>query len=302
MIKTDAGTITEGAKDNHSLSPKKIRHPRAWELDFLRGFAIIMVVWDHFMYDSAYMFGYLWQQGGNPSLVGFADFAQTYFTSPLRNFWWPFFVFVFFFVSGICTAFSKNNFARGLKLGIVAVALSGATYIVQYVLEIGDAFILFGVLHCLASCILLYAVIEFVMRLINRRKNKWVLPAVCLAVTIIAFVLNSIYNVPLRDVIQNYATVETDSSIAGLFVFDYDWWTADYFPLLPFFWFFMLGATIGHLFYRNKKSLLPKLDGKWHAFFSIPGKYSLIIYLASQVLVVGVLALVTYLVMGELAF
>lgn len=286
-------------KHNDFEAPK-IRKQRAWELDFLRGFAIIMVVWDHFMYDCAFMFGEMWAYGGNASLARLGDFAYNYFTSDLRAFWWPFFVFVFFFVSGICTAFSKNNLLRGVKLALVAAALSGVTYIAQYVLYLGDAFILFGVLHCLSVCILLYAVVEIAVSLINRRKNKWIMPAVCLTVAIVAIVLDRIYNVTLREVTVNFATVDTDSRIAGLFVFTRDWWTADYFPLLPFFWFFMLGATLGHLVYRNKKSLLPKLDGKWNYFFTIPGRYSLIVYLASQVLTIGILALVTWAALGEI--
>lgn len=283
-------------------------HPkvRAWELDFLRGFAIIMVVWDHLMYDSAYIFGYYWQASGNIGLSNYADFAQTYFTSDLRHFWWPFFVFIFFFVSGICTAFSKNNLIRGLKLALAAALVSVVTYIAQFVLQLGEAFILFGVLHCLSSCILIYAIIELIVGLIgkiglsNKKGNRWVMPIICLAFAIAGIIIDSIHNVTLKEVVTNFASVPSDSRIAGLFVFHESWWTADYFPLLPFFWFFMLGATIGHLFYKNKKSLFPRLNGKWHYPFTIAGRYSLIIYLASQVLTLGVLTLITWLAIGGL--
>ena len=35
---------------------------RAWELDALRGFAIILVVWDHTMYDLAAMFNFVYDK------------------------------------------------------------------------------------------------------------------------------------------------------------------------------------------------------------------------------------------------
>lgn len=284
-------------KDLPTPTPPKVR---AWELDFLRGFAIIMVVWDHLMYDSAYIFGYYWQASGNIGLSNYASFAQTYFTSGLRHFWWPFFVFIFFFVSGICTAFSKNNLIRGIKLALAAALVSIVTYITQFVLQLGEAFILFGVLHCLSSCILIYAVIELTVGLFNKKGNRRAMPIVCLAFAVAGIIIDSIYNVTLKEVVTNFASMPSDSKIAGLFVFHESWWTADYFPLLPFFWFFMLGSAIGHLFYKDKKSLFPRLSGKWHYPFTLPGRYSLIIYLASQVLTLAVLTLITWLATGGL--
>jgi uncharacterized membrane protein len=283
-----------------SAKKQRIRKNRIWELDFLRGFAIVMVVWDHFMYDCAMICGSLWRNGGNEVLFRWQKFAYSYLKSDLRSFWWAFFVMIFFTVSGTCTAFSKNNFVRGLKLAAVAALVSGVTYIGEYVLDLGQMFILFGVLHCLASCILIYSLAEWMVRLLNRRNRNWILPAICAALGIAALVLDEIYNIPLREVITNYTVVETDSAIAGLFVFTEDWWTADYFPLLPFIGYFLLGAAAGHILYKNKKSLLPRLDGKWHSFFTVPGRYSLIIYLSSQIVGLAVLALVSWLVLGEL--
>jgi uncharacterized membrane protein len=157
--------------------------------------------------------------------------------------------------------------------------------------------IIFGVLHCLASCILFYASIEFIVKLINRKKIRWILPVVSGAIAITLLILDKIYNAPFY--VQN-AVVETDSFIAGFFVFTKAVWSmsADYFPLLPYLGFFMIGAAIGPVFYPNKKTLLPKLDGKWHYLFTIPGRHSLIIYLGIQIVAVGVLALITYFATG----
>lgn len=277
---------------------------RAWELDFLRGLSILMVVWDHTIFDFYYLFGSTWKASGVNWLADMAEFGKEYLNGGLRHFWWPVFVFIFFFVSGICTAFSKNNFFRGLKLAAAAILVTAVTFAIERFAQIEGVLIIFGVLHCLAACILIFSLIEFIIKLINRKGNWAVLPVVAGALAVVLLVLDKLYNVPFNDASSAYSVVETDSFVAGFFVFTAEVWamTADYFPLLPFFGFFMLGAAIGNVLYRNKKSLLPKLDGKWHYFFTVPGRHSLTVYLAIQVVAVGVLGLITYFATGSFGF
>src|SRR5690606_24775890 len=118
--------------------------PRIWEVDFFRGFAIIMVVWDHLMVDFT-MFRSLWISTGVDWLSALGAFGSDYMGSTLRLFWRPVFLFIFFFASGLSTAFSKNNLFRGLKLAAVSIGVSVVTYLIQkYTGE--QLFILFGVL------------------------------------------------------------------------------------------------------------------------------------------------------------
>lgn len=277
---------------------------RAWELDALRGLAILSVVWDHVMYDLAYMFYYEWQYLGADSLLKASEFARTYHDGFLRVLGWPFFVFIFFFVSGICTTFSRNNFFRGLKLALVAVLVSVVTYCLDEYLGFEGSFILFGVLHCLALSILLYSLVEFLTNLaFSKLKHfRYIKAGVYFLVAVALLIVNYTCNVTLYDVNVHSATVNATWEGAGMFVFVRNWWTADYFPLLPFFGFFMLGATISPLLYPNKESLLPKLDGKWHKFLTIPGRYSLYVYLALQVVAVLILGLITWIVTGSIPF
>ncbi len=276
------------------------RKERAWELDALRGLSILAVIWDHVNYDLGRFFLPYWEDiDGAEKLVKAGEFSADYLSGELRVWGWPLFVFLFFFVSGVCTGFSRNNFLRGIKLAAVALAVSGATYCLQTYLGMSGTFILFGVLHCLALCILLFAVIELILKLFRKFKAyPYIKFFVYLAISIVALYLHFRYNVRLWETNVNYATVETDSKIAGLFVYTRDWWTADYFPLLPFFSFFMAGASLAPVLYPEKKSLMPKLDGKWHYFLTIPGRYSLWIYLALQVVAIGVIGLVSYIITG----
>ena len=277
---------------------------RAWELDALRGLAILSVVWDHVMYDLAYMFYYEWQYLGADGLLKASEFARTYHDGFLRVLGWPFFVFIFFFVSGTCTTFSRNNFLRGFKLAIVAIGVSVVTYCLDEYLGMDGTFILFGVLHCLALCILLYSLIEFLTNSAFKKFKhfRWIKAGVYFLIAVALLIVNYTCNVTRYDTNVYGATVSSNWEWAGMFVFTRNWWTADYFPLLPFFAFFMLGACLSPVAYPNKESLLPKLDGKWHKFLTIPGRYSLYVYLALQVVAVLILSVITWAVTGSIPF
>lgn len=294
------------------VKKKKEKRARAWELDALRGLAILLVAWDHTMYDLAYLFGYEWRSSGTTAMRAVSNFAKDYMLGDLRYIFWPVFVFMFFIVSGLCTTFSRNNFIRGLRLAGVALGLTLVTYIAELVS--GEAMtILFGVLHCMAVCILLYALISFLFGLLEKAINKnadhskitkWFLPAFCLITGIIVLVLNSVYNTPVMEVTTLSSIPSSDNPILGLFIFIREWWAAssDYFPLLPYLGYFMLGAAVAPILYPKKKSLMPKLDGKWNYILTIPGRYSIFVYLGSQVLAIGIVALITYVKLGSLYF
>lgn len=278
----------------------KVYKPRIWELDALRGISILLVVWDHVMYDLAFIFNQFWLYSGNRNLVAAARFALSYAESDLRLYGWCVFVFIFFFVSGICTGFSKNNLLRGVKLAVVAALVTLITWLLEEKLEFEDVFIKFGVLHCLALCILLFAVLELPLNFLSKRfkGGRYVKIGVYFAVFIAVTALNSRFNVDLIDNQAHYTTVPSVNTWTGMFVYTNDWWTADYFPLLPFFCFFMLGAALSPILYHNKRSLVPRLDGAWNIPFTAAGKYSLYIYLAIQVVAIGLLYLITLIVTG----
>jgi hypothetical protein len=110
----------------------------------------------------------------------------------------------------------------------------------------------------------------------------------------VCIVLNHLYNLPLKSVMLGIGYPDDPATqITGMFIYTLDWWTADYFPLLPYFIPFIAGAIIGVLFYSSKKSLLPKLDGKWHYFLTFPGRYSIFFYLGSQLLAFSIFYLIS---------
>lgn len=279
---------------------------RIWELDFFRGFAIVMVVIDHAMYDFSYLFP-SWRRCGVPLLETLSQTGDSYMHGDLRFFWRPAFLFLFFCVSGLCTAFSHNNLIRGLRLLGVSAVLSVVTYAAGKLLN-EDCFILMGVLHCLALTTIAYALLDLAITSVFKLLKKitafpdWVVKLtkclVLLALSIVFLVINQKYNVRLSDVFRGGKTISYDHDWRGLFFYEKSWWTADYFPLFPFISFFFFGASLTEVLYGKRRSLMPSLDGKWHYVFSVPGRYSLWIYLAGQVVVIGLCYLLTTILIG----
>jgi uncharacterized membrane protein len=273
----------------------QLKKERIWELDFLRGFAILMVIVDHSLYDFGSIFSN-WGTCGVAFLETLNNIGVNYMSSDLRIFWRPAFLFLFFVTSGLCTAFSRNNLIRSFRLGFVALLVSLVTYYAQDFFDT-STFVLFGVLHSMAVIIFAYSVVSILTELCvklfyklkkspyNSKTYKLTLSVVCLILSVGFYFINHKYNVGLVDATGYAQTVDTTSKWLGLFFYTDNWWTADYFPLFPFICFFFFGAAISHLLYPKKKSLLPKLDGIWHTVFTFPGRHSLSFYLGGQIFV-----------------
>lgn len=282
---------------------------RIWELDFIRGFAILMVVIDHAFFDFAYLFSG-WRESGNAFLVFLNEIGTQYMCGEVREFWRPAFLFLFFSVSGICTAMSRNNILRALKLWTAACLISLITKLAS-VITGEDVFVLFGVIHCLAIINLIYALGEFavskILSFVSKKNGKeisvflrYVIKSVlCLIVVIVCFVINNKYNVKVSEINDYSLWNNTDSDIAGMFVYQRKWQTADYFPIFPYIIFFFIGAALS-VIYKNKKSLLPQLDGIWHNVFTVAGRHSLGIYVGGQVVVILVGLILSVIITGSL--
>ena len=265
---------------------------RAWELDFLRGVAVICMCFDHMMFDFATCKS--WFANGkepNAFIDALAKFALAYWntgkvTELGFRFWaHHIFVFLFLFMVGISCSFSRDNIKRGCLLALVSIAFTGVTLIMR---EMGFMRgIVFGILHCISLCILCVAALD-----IATSKIKWLnlyLPLV-LGVAILAYAIYA------RTWDLNSLTDKTFQTshmleyiLGGSHSFGDDW-----FPLFPNLGMVLLGVYFGKSMYGVRRSLLPMLDGKWNKPFTFVGRHALIFYLAHQVvitLVVGAICL-----------
>ena len=286
---------------------KKVTKSRIWELDFLRGFAIIMVVLDHAFYDFSSLFSN-WAGCGSPLLEWLNEVGTKYLHSDVRAFWRPAFLFVFFSVSGICTGMSRNNLKRGLKLWVVACGLSLVTFLASEITG-ENVFILFGVLHCLAIVNLLYALFELILKgvflllakygkkEISIKVRQIIKCSLCLIISVVFLIVNFEFNIRIHEIESFTKWNESKNALTGMFFYAREWQTGDYFPVFPYIIFFFFGAFLS-IFYTKKQTLLPRLDGVWHNVFTVFGRHSLGMYLMGQVVAIGLGLVLSYAILG----
>lgn len=209
---------------------------RIWEIDFLRGLAIIFMVFYHFMYDLKEFYSLpISYEEGFIYLAGKA--AST----------------LFILLAGISCSLSKSNFKRGLKLLIIAISLTVITSI-----ALPGSHIFFGILHFLAVSMLLYPLFHplqpmalLIMGTLFLAAGPW-----------------------LKDL-----TLATNL-LLPLGLTRPDFFSVDYFPLIPYLGLFLYGVSLGKLLYNNKTSHF--------AYFPLAnpfiflGQHSLFIYLIHQ--------------------
>ena len=144
-------------KENISKNEKKIKN-RIYELDFLKGIAVIGVMIDHLL-----LFIYL---GSFDNI--FIDYPDgSYLTSKLyylaKLFWNSHFIEccawifrgIFIIEVGICFVLSRNNLKRGIKIGLVALFITLCTIIYSHLFNDKDQLVVHGILHTLSLAILI---------------------------------------------------------------------------------------------------------------------------------------------------
>lgn len=246
--------------------PKK---ERILEIDILRGFAFLMMIFDHFCFDMGFIFRNIYT---NPTLLKICNWSYNYIFSESKSiintlFCWA----IFMFVSGISSTLSKNNLKRGTKLLLIATIFSIGTFIVSIILKhFGynmNITIYFGILQCLSICMLLTP-------LLNKLKNYQL---IFLGVLIIGsyFITKNIFVdhlflLPFNIRPENLSTM-------------------DYQPLIPRLGIYMLGMVVGRTVYKEKKSIFKKeINIQPLSFF---GKNALWLYFVHQVVLFLVLSI-----------
>ena len=231
---------------------------RIWELDALRGLCILGMVVVHFIYDLVELYGLIkWEY------------------PPLFTFVQQWGGVLFLLISGICVTLGSRCIRRGALVFGCGVVVSAVTYGMYYFDFSGKGIIIyFGVLHCLGACMLLWPVF--------RRLPHWALALLGAVLVAVGLYLRTLpgaafpWLMPLGLPWEGFAS-------------------SDYFPLLPYLGFFLLGSALGKSVYRNKESLLPRVNTKNYLvrFFLVCGKHSLLIYMLHQPILSGIFFLIT---------
>ncbi len=233
---------------------------RVHEIDLLRGFLIILVIFDHLMWFFLnYIFHY-----NHP-------FLQWYWTSELRFIVRQCVLFLFMFLCGISCHFSKNNARRGGLLLAFAVIVSIGSYILQLLPMFANRVVHLdiNILGVIAISILLYS-------LIQKRSDNEVLFAIAILMIFYFFTL----------IASRQADTKSFNHFTSLLYCPFNpikaGYVADYLPIFPYIIFLFIGALFGRKFYKNKKSLVKK-KGNWEKPICFLGRHTLLIYVGHEV-------------------
>jgi uncharacterized membrane protein len=241
---------------------------RFWEIDALRGIAILMMITYHLIFDLNY-FGY--------SSTDLSSLPVLLFLYPIGT--------LFLLLVGVSLTLSYGRVkdrltprqlqVKYLKRGGSIFGLGLLITLVTWVYP-HNGFIIFGVLHCIGlSIILAYPFLRY-------RLWALIIGVICILVGI---------------VLQTTVTVGFPWLLWLGFI-PSPFYTLDYFPLLPWFGVVLLGIFLGNNLYQNNKRMFALQD---HSQFIASrmlcflGRYSLIIYLLHQLVIVGILYLFTLL-------
>ena len=258
---------------------------RIWELDFLRGVCVLLMVFDHTMFDIGYLFNEAWRSVGNETLSHLVDLAANqYMDSALRLTTQHIVVWIFALLCGISCSFSRNNLRRGVQAAIIAMIITIVTFFM-------DETIKFGILHMFAFSIIFWWFIDTICR-----HNKFFTAGICLFLGVMIIMLN-------EGLMTTYASNRHAFTTNNNFYFIGEFMlgeprtfsSADYYPIFPTMGYMLIGSALALFLYPKKKSLLPWL-GKydWHKPFSFWGKIAIWVYALHQVAVVVILSLISF--------
>ncbi len=233
-------------------------------LDSLRGGAMVLVILYHLLYNLRWVYGVslpTWLTTGEP-VVEAVHVA---------------FLWVLFAVSGVCSHYSRNLLRRGAWIYLAGFGLTVVTS-----LFMPSQLIVFGVLSCFGACMVLTALLSPVLD-----KIPWwvLLPAGVL----LWWMFRRFHTDGVVDVFATTVPVTQPSSryLYPIGITHPGFFSADYFPLVPFFFMYLAGRGLYH---PVEKGWLP--DRLYHlkpGVLAFIGRHSLLIYLVHQPLLLGIL-------------
>lgn len=278
----------EGRRESYFRGDKLLGSSRRiWELDFIRGVCVLLMVFDHIIYDLAYIFGPAWSQeagGSNQALKYLVSAARAFNNSAFHTQAQHIVVWIFCLICGISCYFSRSNLKRGIMVAIFAFLITVVTKAIDDFL-----YVRFGILHMFAVAILLWWVIDTLCR-----HKKLRTATVCLVLGIAIIVLNEVF-MAMYEENEEVFSKTSDWYFLGEWMTHSDFASADYYPVFPSVGYMLIGSFVGYVLYSKRRSLLPRLGRyDWHAPFDMWGRMALWVYVFHQVVVASILALISY--------
>jgi uncharacterized membrane protein len=236
----------------------KKKTKRFWELDFLRGIALILMIALHFIFDLNDILG-----------IESVDYRTKFWYYEGRIS-----AFLFIALAGITSVLIykkypleeaiQKNFKRCIKIAVFALLVTIATWIFD-----APRTIWFGILHFLSVCILItIPILRF----------KWISIGIGLVAALIGGYLFTLKS-------TSWAWLPLGIRPIGFSTFDY-------YPIFPWITFFLIGIFLGHILYKTPEPISRRYPGKTERGLAVIGKYSLWIYMIHQPVIIGILLLI----------
>lgn len=253
-----------------ALNKQNTKQKRVWEVDFLRGFCMLFVIWDHLMFDFAFLFSF-----STPIGQAISNFADSYWISGIRTLTHDYFVGAFVVTSGLSCVFSRNDFKKSLKVLGAGLLITLVTN--GFAEQMGRGIIInFGVLHMLGMCGLVWAVLK------SFNCPNWLVGVLSVGCLVVGFY---------------FQTQNLSDFVGAIWLFESKsariWSPGDFWPLLPWLGWFFAGVIVGNLVYKNKSTKLGFVNEKYVCPVTFVGRHSLLFYLASQAIGIVVLFALT---------
>lgn len=236
--------------------PQPAKQARYALLDTLRGLAVLSMVIYH----------------GSWNLVSLFGVSQPFMQGIVRTLWRQSICCTFILLAGFCFSLSR----RHLKNSLILYAMSAVVTLVTC-LFFPDNSIWFGILFLLGSCALLLAVLQ--------KPLSHCSPILGLLISFVVFVLLyqvpdgsiSFFGVPIAAVPQvlYHSVVLTPLGFPTA-----DFYSADYYPLIPWFFLYLCGYFLSIYCKQCKK--LPAFSSFRIRPLAFLGRHSLLIYMLHQ--------------------
>lgn len=290
MIISVSPTLQQTRLGNTIEPLRKDPKKRIWEIDFLRGFFFLTVVAYHLAWDMAFMPSMIfsnWSVHLNdyPNLYSLAEWCYELLRADYMKYLVNICSGAFLVLTGISCSFSRSNIKRAFITCLIALALTYVTFI-SSMASGSDMTIVFGILHNMGLTLLIYSIFELICKWCKVKMNPWVLLVIGLALCGYGWYLNYGPSVPtyyfkelnpqrLLQVMLGFANTYTDD-----------------FGIMPYSGKILIGIALGIWLYKEKKSLLPMLDGIWNKPICFLGRHTFIVYIVHQPIIWTIMIIV----------
>lgn len=235
-------------------------------LDTIRGITIISMIAYHIVWDLVCIYGLEF-----PRFLGSFGFI-----------WQQSICWTFILLSGFCFNLGSKKFKRGLIVFGCGLAVTLVTRIFA-----PSEIIIFGVLTCIGSAMIIMTLLEKHLEKLSNYIGVivfFVLFGITKTITdgylgFFGFKLTQLPEFLYANMFTTYLGFQCS-----------EFFSADYFPILPWIFLFICGYFIGKI--AIDKNILDNAKLKSNKVLSIIGRYSLWIYLIHQPLIYGALYLI----------